>query len=102
MDANRALRKSIEESLNSLGRQTMQTIMWQMSENGVNIRADNFDINKFVIILRGFFGEGSESLLNMIYKNMCRHLKIDPQTDQSLTVLENIKRIFESEKKMSS
>lgn len=97
MNANRALWKSVEEALNSLGRPAMKTLTWQLSENGVSMVPDNFDVNKFAKVLKGFLGEGSEVILNMIYRNMCRHLKTNPQDDQDLPALEKISRILEVE-----
>jgi len=47
MNAAKALWKYTEDTLNSLGESTMQTIAWQMSERGVEMAPDNFDINRF-------------------------------------------------------
>ncbi|MEW6604682.1 MAG: hypothetical protein AB1351_08350 [Thermoproteota archaeon] len=98
MNANRALWKSVEEALNSLGRPTMKTLTWQLSENGVSMAPDNFDVNKFDKVLKEFLGEGSEVILNMIYRNMCRYLKTNQRDDQDLRALEEINRILEAEK----
>ncbi|HEX7031403.1 MAG TPA: hypothetical protein VF172_00235 [Nitrososphaera sp.] len=89
----------MDKALNSLGRPITQTAIWQLSDEGANMGPDNYDIDKFAIVLTEFFGEGSESLLKVIYKNMCRRLKINPQSDQSLTALEKIKQILESERR---
>lgn len=98
MNASRALSKSADDALNALGKPSMQSIVWHMSENGVDLAPDNFNINKFAVVLRGLLGEGSETVLNMIYMNLCRHLKISPQADLELPALEKINRILEAKK----
>jgi hypothetical protein len=99
MNASRVLSKSTEEALSALGRPSMQSLIWQMSKNGVDMAPDNFDINKFAQVLRGLLGEGSETVLNMIYMNLCRHLKINLQADQDLPALEKISKIIEAKKR---
>jgi hypothetical protein len=99
MDAKRALFKSTEEALSSLGKPAMEAITWQMNEKGVDMAVpENFDINRFATVLGELLGEGSETVLNMIYMNMCRQLKIDMQVDPDLPVLERINRILKTEK----
>lgn len=98
MNASRALWKATEDTLNSLGKSTMRTIVWQMSQRGVDMVPDNFDVNKFAAVLGELLGEGSETVLNMIYRNMCKHLKIEVQTDSGLAALEKINKVLEARK----
>jgi hypothetical protein len=99
MNASKALLKSMEEALDSLGKSATKTIMWQLGERGVDMAPDNFNVNKFALVLEELLGEGSETVLGIIYRNMCKQLKIDA-VDSDLPALEKINRILEA-KKMS-
>lgn len=98
MDHSRVLYRSADEALDSLGTSAKQMIVWQMSENGVDMAPDNFDINKFAPVLYGLLGEGSETVLNMIYRNMCIRLKADAQANPGLPALERINKAIEAKK----
>ena len=100
MDANRVLYNSTEEALDSLGKSAKQMIMWQMSERKVSMAPDDFDIKKVASVMSELLGEGSETVLNMIYRNVCIHLGVDVQADTELPALERISRTMKS-KKMS-
>jgi hypothetical protein len=98
MNASTALHKAAEEALDSLGESAKRAIMWQMSQRGVGMAPDDFNINKFASVLRDLLGEGSETMLGMIHANMCRHLKIDAQAHADVSALERINRVMESKK----
>ena len=100
MNASRVLYNSTEETLDSLGNSTKQMIMWQMSERGIDMAPDNFDINKAAPVLYELFGEGSETVLSMIYRKMCSRLRVNARTDSDLSALEKINKVIEA-KKMS-
>jgi hypothetical protein len=57
MYAGIALWKSTQDALNSLGRSTMQTLSWQLSKSGFGRTPDNFDINKFAMVIKDLLGE---------------------------------------------
>lgn len=98
MNATKALWKCTEDTLNSLGESTMQTIAWQMSERGVEMAPDNFDIKRFALALNELLGAGSETILNLICRNLCKHLKMDFPVDPRMPALEKINRILETKK----
>jgi hypothetical protein len=96
MDASKTLWKSTEDALNSLGKLAMQTLAWQMNKKGFEMAPDSFDINKFSALLGDLLGEGAEPIINLVYKNLCEHLKADVDTDPSLPALYRINKILET------
>lgn len=98
MDASGALWKATEETLNSLGKSTMQTLVWQLSRKGFVMAPDSFDINKFAVALSDLLGEGSEPLLSLIYRNLCKNLELDEAADSDLPALDRINKILEAKK----
>ena len=98
MNATKVLGKCAEDVLDSLGESTMQTISWQMSKRGVEMAPDNFDIRRFAIVLNELLGTGSETILNMICRNLCERLKTDFPADPKMSALEKISRIMETKK----
>jgi hypothetical protein len=99
MNASTALHKATEEALDSLGKSAKRAIMWQMSQRGVGMAPDDFNVIKVAAVLRDLLGEGSETVLGMIHANMCRRLKIDAQAHPGLPALERISRVMESKKR---
>ena len=77
----------------------MEAITWQMKEKGIEMTMpENFDINRFATVLGELLGEGSETVLNMIYMSMCRQLEIDMQVDPNIPALERINKVLETRK----
>jgi hypothetical protein len=98
MDAGKALWKSAENTLCSLGRSAMQTLTWQLINKDTEMTPDNFDIEKFALELGSLLGEGAEPLLSRIHRNLCKQLGEDPAADLSLPALDRIKKILEAKK----
>ena len=48
---------------------------------------DSFDFNKFAAVLGDLLGEGTEPLLDLVYKNLFKHIKVDVGIDPSLPAL---------------
>lgn len=97
MEARRVLWKSTEDALNSLGNSAKQTLVWQLSTRGL-MTPDNFDINRLAVALNDMLGEGSEPVLNLVYQNLCKHLKVKITSDPNLPALEKINKILEAKK----
>ena len=100
MDVSKALWKSTQDALNSLGKSTMQTLLWQLSSKGFEMTQDNFDVNKFAAALSSLLGEGCEPVMGLIHQNLCRHLEVDPAVDLDTPAQDRINKILEA-KKMS-
>jgi hypothetical protein len=98
MDAGGALWKATEDTLNSLGKSAKQTLVWQLGRRGFEMAPDNFDINRFALELRDLLGEGTEPLLGLVHRNLCKHLKVDPALDSELPALDRINKILEAKK----
>lgn len=98
MNANAVLWKCTEDALAALGRSTMHMLVWQISRSGVETSPDKFDIRKFAGALRGLLGEGSESVLNLVYKNLLRRMQVEATPDPGLPPLEKIMKLLEAKK----
>ncbi|HXV45436.1 MAG TPA: hypothetical protein VD736_02070 [Nitrososphaera sp.] len=72
--------------------------MWQLSRRGSEMAPDSFDINRFAVALRDLLGEGAESVLSLVYRNLCKNLKVDPAADPSLTALDRINKVLKAKK----
>ena len=97
MNINRVLWSCTEDALYSLGRSTMHTVVWQINKMDVDTTPDNFDIQRFAIALQNLFGEGSETILNLIYKNLCEQLQVKAELDQA-PAIERINKVLEARK----
>jgi hypothetical protein len=98
MDAGRILWKSVEDALDSLGKSAKQTMLWQLSRRGFQAAPDNFDINRFALALSDLLGEGSETVLDLVYRNLCRNLEAEQSADPGLPALDSINKILEAKK----
>ena len=73
MALNSMLYEATMEVLEGLGEDVLQSLVWQMGNEGVSFVPDSFDIKAFSKALRELFGDGSDSLLEEIYQNaICR------------------------------
>jgi hypothetical protein len=100
MNAGKVLYNSTEEALDSLGKSAKQMIIWQMSERRAGMAPDDFDIDRVAFVLSELLGEGSETVLNMVYRNVCARLGVEMQANADLPALEKINKVMEA-KKMS-
>jgi hypothetical protein len=96
-DAGRALWKATEETLNLLGKSTKRTLVLQLNMLGFEMVPDSFDINRFAVMLRELLGEGSEPVLNLVYRNLCKNLEVDP-ADSGLPALDRINKVLKAKK----
>jgi hypothetical protein len=69
-----------------------------MNKKGFEMAPDSFDINKFSAVLGDLLGEGAEPIMNLVYKNLFKHLKADVDTDANLPALHRINKILETKK----
>jgi hypothetical protein len=97
LNINRVLWSCAEDALQSLGKSTMYTVVWQINKMDVDTTPDNFDIQKFAVALQSLFGEGSETIMNLIYKNLCMQLEVKAELDQA-PAIERINKILEARK----
>jgi hypothetical protein len=95
-----ALWSCVEDALQSLGMSTMNAVVLQINKMNVDTTPDKFDINRFSLALESLFGEGSEAIMDRIYKNLCKRLEVVVVPDPALPVIERINKILEP-KKMS-
>jgi hypothetical protein len=86
-----------EDALQSLGKSTMHTVVWQINKMDVDTTPDNFDIQRFAAALQSLFGEGSETIMNLIYRNLCRQLEVKAELDKA-PAIERINKILEARK----
>lgn len=98
MNVNAVLWKCTEDALMTLGRSTMYMLVWQISKSGVETAPDKFDIQKFAGALRGLLGTGSESVLNIVYKNLLKRTHVEVEPDPDLAPLEKIMKLLEAKK----
>ncbi len=87
-----------EDALQSLGRSAMYTVVWQINKMDVDTTPDNFDIQRFALALQSLFGEGSETIMNLIYRNLCRQLEVKAEPDPALPAIERINKVLEARK----
>ena len=100
MDASKVLYKSTEDALQSLGKEAARVLTLQLIERGVEMAPNNFDINKFAPALNKLLGEGSETILELVYRNLRGSLGLEVEVNPALPVLEKINKVLEA-KKMS-
>jgi hypothetical protein len=75
----------------------MHTVVWQINKMDVDTTPDNFDIQRFAAALQSLFGEGSETIMNLIYRNLCRQLEVKAELDKA-PAIERINKILEARK----
>lgn len=98
MNVNAVLWKCTEDALMTLGKSAMYMLVWQISRSGVETTPDKFDIRKFAAALRVLLGEGSESVLNIVYKNLLKRMQVEADPDPDLLPLEKIMKLLEAKK----
>ena len=85
------------DALQSLGKLTMDIVIWQIKKMDVDTTPDNFDIQRFALALQSLFGEGSETIMNLIYRNLCRQLEVKAELDKA-PAIERINKVLNAKR----
>lgn len=99
MNMNRVLWSCVEDALQSLGKSAMHNIISQVNKMGIDITPDNFDFQRFATALQSLFGEGSETIMSIACKNLCKRLDVKAEPDPALPAVERINKILEEKKR---
>ena len=82
-------------ALQSLGKLTMHIVIWQIKKMDVDTTPDNFCVQRFALALQSLLGEGSETIMNLIYRNLWKQLKVKAELDKA-PAIERINKILEA------
>lgn len=100
MNLQRLAWKCTQDALATLGEPTMQSLEWHMSNAGVSMAPDDFDIKRFHASLFELMGVGADIVMDIIAGNMAAELKLESEPGGSLPGIERVLKILEIAEKV--
>lgn len=89
------LRKSIDESISSLGGPIARTINWHMDNRGVFSDPKKLDIDNFSKNLEELVGPGAELILEETADRFEKNARLSVKTERNVSPAKRILRIIE-------
>ncbi|AIF84384.1 hypothetical protein NTE_02331 [Candidatus Nitrososphaera evergladensis SR1] len=102
MNPQAVLLKCAWEALSTLGEPTMQSIVWHLSNAGVEMVPETFDIRKFYPALADMIGDsGADIIMEIAARSMVLELQLDVPTDPRDPALEKVLKVLEVAQKVA-
>ncbi|MEM2140093.1 MAG: hypothetical protein QXJ74_04240 [Nitrososphaera sp.] len=100
MNLQRLAWKCTQEVITTLGEPTMQSLEWHMSQSGISMVPEEFDIKRFHAALYELMGDGADIIMELVAKQMAEELEISADYDKGLIGIERVLRLFEIAEKV--
>lgn len=102
---NDKLSRSFQESLGGLGDSTTKAIVSQLEQAGISVSSEDLDIKEVEEILREYFGDGAEALMQDMFRRYATRVMLGLHGSESIEKLlpvEKVQRFLEQDQLKSS
>jgi hypothetical protein len=101
MNPQEALSKCARDALLTLGEPTMQSLVWHLSNAGVQMTPDAFDVRKFYEGLQDIVGGGADIVMDIVARSMALELKLNVDFDSHASALDKVLKVLEVAQKVA-